>query len=121
MKKIMAIMIISLSMILSSCDLIAKYNITVVNNCSNSGTNFKILVYVDKSSSAPSAYITLNYGSSQEFSELEYGTYYLHIKAPNDTGVPALAQNHVAKQITVNRNDTWKVTWSSSNGYEVTY
>ena len=104
MKKMIIIAVIFLALVLSSCDIMAKYEITVKNNC-----GLKIGVYIDQSASQPSAFIELLNGQTQKFTNLTYGKYYIHVKDPTvfSTLDP---KYHYWTTMDVTGNETWAVT-----------
>jgi hypothetical protein len=118
MKKIAAVTVLLLSFTFFSCGW-GFYNdfhndITVVNHC-----DFAIQVYITSSSSRPTAFISIARNSSQVFSEIEDGNYYLHLTAA-ESGAPFNAKNNYYKDIRINSNRTWIITWRDSE-YDISY
>jgi len=114
MKRMMILIVVIISMILGSCDLVGKYDITVKNNCVYSSQNIKIGVYITQSTSAPSAHIPLERGESQIFEGLSYGKYYLHIRTSDGSAPGVLYNENKYKEIDVNRNGTYTVSISGT-------
>ena len=115
MKKILIITVIFLAFFLSSCEVLQTYNITVKNSCDTS-----IYVKLSQTSIAPlllSEYNALNNGSTVAYPEQNYGKHYLHIR---DTDyVVSSNRGYTCKEININRNETWTITWNGS-AYVVT-
>jgi len=111
MKRMMIIAIIVFSMVLGSCDLAGKYDITVENNCS-----FKIEVGINQSATTlPSPRVELLQSKTVKYTDLSYGTHYLHMIDPGQ-GTPNQANNRswTSDGDTVSRNETWRVSWTGT-------
>ena len=109
MKKILIITLVLLALALSSCEVFKTYNITVKNNCGK-----QIYVKLYQYSAAPillADYNALTNGSSVAYPEQNYGKHYLHIR---DIDFLMGDRAYTCKEIDINRNETWTLSWNGS-------
>ena len=115
MKKMIIIAVIFLALVLSSCDVLNTYNITVRNSCADP-TPFPIRVKLTLSSIAPSMLFDsdlLSNGATVSYSDQNYGKHYLHIMDPNASSLSG-ARYYSCKELSITKNDTWIITWDNT-------
>ena len=107
MKKIILPVIVVIAIFLGSCDLSTKYNVTVENGCP-----FRIDVYVQLSSSEPSAYITLETSgsNSRHVFNISNAINSIHIR---DADNPSNLARKDVLQMYASKNDTWTIKWDN--------
>ena len=113
MKKLVLLVIVIFTMIVGSCDLSTKYDITIKNNCS-----FPIEVYASFTITEPSAYFNLNTNDTKVFT-LSNTTNNVFIRRTID---PTNANYKDVLQQYTDRKEMWTISYTGINAapYKIT-
>ena len=108
MKKLVLLLIVIFPMVLSSCDLSTKYDVTVKNECP-----FDIYVNISLSVSEPETYIRLDTDKTTVFN-VSNAVNNIHVKAVSSNNVTyPNADAHTVLPKYANKNETWIIRWDS--------